>query len=170
MIYIANTTKQHWHHCFRLPETNKSVMMEIPSGHQVEVVESKHWTKEQIDSFIANLERFGARAAVDLNGKLDKFPGLLYSTTRPLTEDQIHHGHDAVVEAQEKRSAEEAVRSAKGFDVATRAQGKVRGKRLAKVTEVEVKQDLPPNQKPTGNEVAFSVSVDESAHSDLKIK
>lgn len=168
MIYLANTTKQHWRHCFRLPETGRAVMLDINSGNQASL--GHDWNKDQVDAFIKDLERWGARPAVDVNGKLDKFPGLLYSTTKPVSEHQIQEGHSAVVEHQEKRAAEEAVRGAKAFDVTTRAQGKVRGKRLAKVTEVEVRQDLPRGQKPKGDEIAFSVAVDESATSDLKIQ
>lgn len=167
MIYLANTTKQHWNHCYRAPESNRAQMVQIPSGQQAMI--GQQWTKEQTDAVLVELEKFGARPAIDTNGKLDKFPGLLYSTSKPISEHQIHAGHEAVVEHQEKRSAEEAVRSAKAFDVSTRAQ-KGRGKRLAKVTGVEVHQDLPRGQRPTGNEVDFSVTVDESASSDLKIQ
>lgn len=158
MIYLANTTKQNWNHCYRAPETNRAQMVQIPSGRQAEIGE--HWSASQTEAVIRELEKFGARPAVDANGKLDKFPGLLYSTTKPIKEDQIVSGHDAVVEMQEKRSAEEAVNSAKAFDTTTRA-NKGRGKRLAKVTAVEVKQDLPRGKKPSGEEVDFSMTVSE---------
>lgn len=165
-LYLANTTKQHWNHCFRPPEATRFHMVQIPSGQQVEL--GHNWSKDQMEAVIRDLERFGARPVVDANGKMDNFPGLLYSTTKPISEDKIVAGHDAVVEAQEKRSASEATRSALAFDSTTRA-NKGRGKRLAKVTEVEVKQDLPRNQKPTGNEVNFSVGVSEDGRSDLKL-
>ena len=165
-LYIANTTKQHWNLCFRVPESHRPYFAKIPSGEQVEV--GKNWTMAQIDGVIKEIQRYGARHASEVSGKLDKFAGILYSTSRPISEDHIVTGHDAVVDHQELRSAEEAVRAAKAFDTVHR--DKKSRKRRAKMTAVEVEQDVPDNVKPNGNEVHFSLSVAEDGAPDVTLK
>jgi hypothetical protein len=161
MIYIANTTKQNWNHHFRVLESNRPFFVQIPSGSQVSVGQS--WSAAQTESVVGQLEKFGARQANETSRKLDRFTGLLY----PISENQIVSGHDAVVENQERRSAAEATKSALGFDAATR--DKRTKKRLASVTEVTVKQDTPRNEKPSGNEVNFSVAVTEDGRDTVKL-
>ena len=155
LIYIANCTKQNLRHCFRLPETGRNQMVSIPSGQQVKLGDG--WTQSQINHIVKHMESFGFRNAKDVNGKIKNFDGVLYSIDKPVREEQIVDGHDQLVEHQEMRSAQEATRSALAFDAATT--DKRSRRRLAKVTEVSVTQDVPPNAKPTGNEVNFSLSV-----------
>lgn len=164
-LYIANTTKQHWNHSFRVPEMNRPVFVRIESGTQIEL--GKNWGSEQTECIIRQLEKFGARRASEVSGKLENFPGIFYSH-RVISEDDIVAGHEAVVDGQERRSASEATRSALAFDVATRDK-KGKGRRLAKVTEVEVRQDIPRNEKPTGKEVNLSISVSEDGSSSDKL-
>ena len=154
MLYIANTTKQNWNHHFRVLESNRPFFVQIPSGSQVSV--GQGWSTAQTDSVVLQLEKFGARSAVEVNGRLKHFTGLLYRTDKPISQNQIISGHEAVVETQQRRSAAEATKSALGFDLANR--DKRTNKRLAKLTEVTVKQDLPRNEKPTGNEVNFRLA------------
>ncbi len=168
MLYIANTTKQNITHCFRAPETGRSQMVEIPSGKQQAI--GKDWSSSQIEGVINHLEIYGAKEAKTIKGKTENFSGLLYSTGAPIKDHQIVAGHEAVVDNQERTSADEATKSALAFDASNRGKtGKTKGKRMAKVTAVEVKQDVPKNEKATGKEVDFSMSVEDGG-SDLKLK
>ncbi len=146
-LYIGNTTKQTMVHCFRLPASDKTQMVTIESGRQEKVGDG--WTSDQTDAVVKHLELFGARRSNETGMAMKGFTGLLYSVDKPISETQIISGHDAVVDNQELRSATEATRSALAFDRSTRAD-KGRGKRLAKVTEVEVLQDIQGSQKGTG--------------------
>lgn len=168
MLYIANTTKQNITHCFRAPETARTQMVEIPSGQQQII--GKDWNTGQTDEVIRHLEIYGAREAKTIKAKTENFSGLLYSTGAPIKDYQIVAGHEAVVDHQERTSADEATKSALAFDNANRVKtGKSKGKRTAKVTSVEVTQDTPANEKPTGDEVNFGVSVEEGGK-DIKLK
>ena len=166
MLYIANTTKQNLRHFYRVFEHAQSRFVDIPSGTQVPL--GANWTKEQTDAVIQNLERYGARRASEAGRKMEKFHGILYSVDKPVNESQIILGHENVVEMQKRRSADEAIKGAKAMDIAARPRGN-RKERLAKVTGVEVVQDLPRNQKPTGDEVKFSLEVTPDGQPDVKI-
>jgi hypothetical protein len=159
MLYIANTTKQHYRLYLQVPENKRPFTYEIYSGEQVEV--GHNWNHSQLESVIKQLEGLGAVQGSHISAALTNYSGLLYRTDKAVTESQIHAGHDAVVDAQERRSAEEAERGAKGFDIAHREGKKARGKRLAKVTEVEVSQEVPKNQKPGKDDRHFKMTIAE---------
>jgi hypothetical protein len=165
-IHIANCTKQTLRYCYRAPEQTQPKFIEIPSGHQSII--GHGWSEPQMRAVVGHMERHGFRPASESNSRLQEFAGVFYRIEKPVTETQIHTGHDALVESQQKRSAQEATRSALAFDSATR-DPKNRKKRLARVTEVSVKQDVPPREKPTGDEVNFSLSVDPEGRSDVKL-
>lgn len=168
MLYIANATKQNITHCFRAPETGRAQMVEIPSGQQQAIGQS--WSTAQTDEVIKHLEIYGAREAKTIKSKTENFSGMIYSTGAPVKDHQIVAGHEAVVDNQEHTSAEEATKSALAFDMSNRVKsGKSKGKRMAKETSVEVKQDIPKNEKATGQEVDFSVSVEDGGK-DIKLK
>ncbi|SDH09597.1 hypothetical protein SAMN05216466_10783 [Paraburkholderia phenazinium] len=162
-IYLANCTQQHLKHCYRLRESNKLSMAEIDSGRQVLV--GDNWTDSQVEGFIEHLEKCGFRRANETSRKLPEFAGLLYNVSKPVAEDQIYQGNEALVEHQEYRSASEATKSALAFDTANRAP-KDKRKRLAKITEITVEQDIPPRQKATGNEVKMHLTIAEDGHAD----
>lgn len=155
-VYLANTTKQHFIHHFRLPERHDVLRVTVYSGGQEEL--GKQWSPSQTQSFIEDLQRYGARHRDEVSGKMDNFTGLLYSTSKPVTEDQIVEGHEAVMDAAAKRSAEEAKKGALGFERSTRNPRKLR-ERTAKVTEVEIKQESPRGQKATGDEINFKMTI-----------
>lgn len=165
MLYIANATKQNWHHHFRVIEKDRSFFVQIPSGTQKSI--GHDWNAGQTDSVIKQLQKFGALHVNDLSRNLDKFPGLLYRTDKPISADQIESGHVAVVDAQEKRSAAEASKSALSFDAANR--DKRTRRRLAKTTEVSVQQEVPYGEKIRGDEVAFSLGVAEDGRDDVRL-
>ena len=165
-LYIANTTKQNFRHFYRVFEHALPRFVDIPSGTQVPIGHQS--SKEQIDAFIKELERYGARRASETSGKMKDFHGLLYSVDTPVKETQILLGHEQVVDMQERRSAQEAIRGAKAMDMAARSKGR-RGERLAKVTGVEVIQDTNPREKPTGKEVRFGLEVTPESTEDVKV-
>ena len=165
MLYVANCTKQTWRFCFRMPETGKEVWVDIKSGQQEEI--SKGMSAAGIANVINHLERHGARDHADGKLKPEDFDGYLYSLNKPIHEDKIFMAHDVVVDKQEKRSVDEAVKSALGYERSNR--DKKSGKRLAKVSEVEVIQDVPSRQKPTGDEVRFSLAVAEDGNDNFKL-
>lgn len=165
-IYLANCTLQHLKHCYRLRESNRLSMVEINSGHQALL--GDNWTDSQVEGFIEHLEACGFRRAHETSRKLPEFAGFLYNINKPVAEDQIHHGNEALIDHQEHRSASEATKSALAFDTANRAP-KDKRTRLAKITEITVEQDIPPRQKATGNEVKMHLTVAEDGDADNRI-
>lgn len=164
-MYIANTTKQNWRLNIRVPEMPRHQVVMVQSGHQTEL--GRAWNPIQVSEVITQLERFGARPARDSKGKLLRFPGILYSTDKPIPVDQIEMGHEAVVEDQSQRSVTELTKSALGFDASLR--DKKTRKRVARVSALEITQDVPKGVKPSGEEVKFGVSVVPDGHDELKI-
>lgn len=163
-LYIANTTKQNWNHHFRVPEMTRPYFIQIPSGSQVKV--DGRFSPESENAIIQQLEKYGGRKASDVSGKLEQFPGIFYRQTKPISEDEIVAGHEAVVDGQEKRAAAEATRAALGFDASKRDKKR---RRNVQVTEVEVIQEVPPNEKPTGDEVHLHVTVAADGATNVKL-
>lgn len=159
-IYVANGTKQRLKFNYRLPESNRIHELDVHSGRQEPIGEN--WSASHIEYFIKQLEHAGFRRSSETNGRMENFSGWMYSLDKPTTTTQIESGHEARVEAQEKISAVEAQRGALAMDQANRAP-RDRRKRLAKVTTVEVEQEIGPRDSPTGKEVKMSVSVDANA-------
>jgi hypothetical protein len=166
IIYVANGTKQRLKFNYRLPESNRIHELDVHSGRQEPIGEG--WTDTTVDYFIKQLEVAGFRRSTETSGRLDNFSGWMYSVDKATSETQIRSGHEARVEAQEKISAVEAQRGALAMDQANRLPGD-RRKRLAKVTAVEVEQDIGPRDSPTGKEVKMSVSVDSAAPESAKL-
>jgi hypothetical protein len=166
IIYVANGTKQRLKFNYRLPESNRIHELDVHSGRQEPIGEG--WTDTTVDYFIKQLEVAGFRRSSETNGRLEHFSGWMYSVDKATSETQIRSGHEARVEAQEKISAVEAQRGALAMDQANRLPGD-RRKRLAKVTAVEVEQDIGPRDSPTGKEVKMSVSVDSAAPESAKL-
>jgi hypothetical protein len=164
-LYIANTTKQNWNHHFRVPEMKRPYFVQIPSGAQVQI--ERKFGPIAEDMIIEQLQKYGGRNANEVSGKLEAFPGIFYRQAKPIGEDEIVAGHDKVVENQEKRSAAEATRAALGFDASKR--DRKNKKRLVQTTEVEVIQDVPRNEKPTGDEVHLHLTVAHDGASNVKL-
>ena len=168
-LFLSNPTKQSVTFYYRTDFTHEKggapQFVEIAPGTQQPLGQS--WTKEQMGRVMEQLHRLGARDAAEAHGELEKFTGLLYRHEFPVDSDEIRMAHDKVVDMQQARSATEATRAALGFDRAANAQG--RGTRLAKTTGVEVLQEVGPRERPTGEEVAFSLTVDPEGRSDIKL-
>lgn len=159
-LYIANSTQQTIKLHLRFPEKIRAGIFPVPAGHQIEVPQlAKEKSGPVIDAILEQLHNFGARDAKEIKGKLKEFPGIIYSLDKPVSIENIEIGHEAVGEYQDRRAADEAVKSAKGFDMALRDKNTRR--RLTKTTEVEVEQDVPARAKKKGDEVAMKVTIAE---------
>lgn len=174
MLCISNTTKQTIRFQYRLVKIRRGeedpghpFLLVIPSGQQVEA--GHNWTPEQRAYVIRQLEFYGARDAAESYGKMPGFLGLLYRDAAVVSEDEITLGHDAVVKTQEERAVREAVRGALAFDRNSRSEAARQRRRPARITTVEVEEEVPPNSRPTGNEVAFMLSVDPEGRRDVKL-
>jgi hypothetical protein len=167
-LYISNPSKQDvvFHYRQPLPRPdNLLAHVMIPSGSGVEI--GKRWSAHQKELVIDQLQVHGARDASEVHSKLGRFLGLLYRDNGQITEGEILMGHDQVVDTQRKRSVTEATRGALAFD--RKAQERGRGQRVAKVTGVEVRQELEKHQRPTGDEVDFSLSIDPEGREDAPL-
>ncbi|NDU92423.1 MAG: hypothetical protein G3I10_07415 [Ferrovum sp.] len=165
-IFVANGTKQLLRYFFRVPGSTRPTMVEIPSGHQMEIC--KGVGPSELEAVVRHMESFGFRNAQDKTIKAGEVTGIMYRIGKHVTSDAIEAEHAAMVDTQERRSAAEATKAALGFDASTRQGGK-RGKRLAKVTEVTVEQDVGARQKPSGDEVHFNLSVTPEGSDNVKL-
>ena len=155
MIYLSNPTRQNWVFNYRTP-AKLLAATEIPAGQQVEI--GKGWTPEQTEGVVTQMRRAGFRETSEFNGRVNKFLGLLFRIDTPVQSDQIYQANDVVTATQRQRSVDETVKSAAAFD--RNANRKSQSGRLARVTQTEVIQELGPHDRPTGDEVAFSMTVD----------
>lgn len=162
-LFICNTTKQKWHHSFRVPEMERLYFVEIPPGSQVEI--SHNLSAESHKAIVKHLELYGGRDASSVNGKLEDFPGLFYRFERPIGVDEILAGHDAVVETAEQRSAGAVFHSALANDAAHRDKT---GHRLVSESEIEVTEQVRPGQKPTGKEKKIKIGVANDGSNTVK--
>lgn len=164
-LFICNTTKQKWHHSFRVPEMNNQLyFVQLPAGSQVEV--SSNLGPEAHKAIIQHLEVYGGRDASSINGKLEDFPGIFYRFDKPIGVDEILSGHAAVVEAAEQRSAGAVVKSALANDAVHRDQT---GHRLVSESEIEVTEQVKPGQKATGKEKKIKIGVAKDGLDNLKM-
>ncbi len=155
MIYVANSTRQNQRIWFRLPEHSRTFVVEIPSGQQRYL--GNDWNSAQLESFVQYLGTLGAIDAKTLSRKTSGFQGLIYSTEKALTENQILYGHEADLETREKRAADEATKAALAADQGVR--NLFKGKRAAKELTVEVVQDTPKGERAPSDRVEMSVTV-----------
>lgn len=134
-MYIINATRQHLRLNLRVPESRKTLVVEIASGHQEEV--GKDWNAPQRDVIVQTLERYGARKRSEVSGSLKKFNGILYAFDRPASEGEIHAAHDAVIQRQKEVASDEITKAALSASAATRRVSKRRARKSAlEVTQV----------------------------------
>lgn len=166
MLYLANPSYQKHHFHFREPVNNLINVIEMEAGAQEGPI-GHGWSAEQRAKVIEQLERYGARNASDAHGKMTKFAGLLYSDVRIISEDEILAGHDAEMQTREERSATAATKGALAFDRTARARNRERPS--ARETKVEVRQDIAPGSRLTGDEVQFDIEVSPEGRSDVRL-
>ena len=164
-LFVSNPSGQHVLFLYRDPRNNLLARIDLQSGHQAEI--GKAWSAAETALVVEQLERFGARDAAESHGTMGRFTGLLYRDMAPVTTDEIEMAHAALVGTLEERSAAEATRSALAFDRAVN--GGTRGQRRARTTQVEVLEQLEPNARPTGREIAFGLTVDPEGSRDMKL-
>lgn len=152
---------------FRVPELPKIICEEIHSGRQAQLDRDMPFSPEQNSSVVDQMETYGFRNVTDISRKLEDFDGMVFSTKKPIASTDYEVANAALIDKQEKRSAQEATKAALGFEQGTR--DKRTGARLAKVTAVEIKQDLDPKQKATGNEIGMSIEMSVEGHDKVNI-
>ena len=136
----------------------------IPAGGQVMV--GAGWTRDETAYVIEQIMQQGGEDAAVAHGRMGKFTGLLYREFSPVQVDEIETAHESVKAAAEERSVTQATRGAMAFDRVIN-KGR-RGQREARTTEVEIKQELPPHVRPTGDEVHMRVAVDPDGSADVR--
>lgn len=170
-INVSNPTLQDWVVHFRLGAPGSSelrhlMQFPLPSGAQFEI--GHDWDEIQKAQFIRHLEtNYGARDAAEVHGGLRRFSGLLYRDIGQITTTEIEQAHESETDTRQERSVQQAVRGALGFDRTARRETKERPG--ARITEIEVKQELARGQRRNGNEVAFSMTVDPEGRSDVQL-
>lgn len=136
-MYIANCTRSHFVFNVRVPERRDAFRIDIQSGHQKKFpIELNAAGKEMV---IKQLERFGAVPAPDINSTVKRFGGVIYSLTKPISEQQILYANENQLDSAQTRSVEQATRSALAAELANRdnVKGKQQ-KRIAKSIGIEV--------------------------------
>lgn len=156
MIYIANGTSQRYILAMRLPESNGPIFPEIAPGQQIAL--GRDFDETQIDAIIRHLDLYGARRLRE-NEKLgQKFSGLVYSTTKPVREDDIRQSNDDMIVRNHERSIEELKRSTSE----TAARARMPGRRRSKATELHITAMGSPGERPSVP-VDMTISAEEPA-------
>lgn len=164
-VYLANPSTQHVVFHYREPENGLLASVAISPGAQEAIGHA--WDTAQAGQVIAQIERFGGRDAAESHGRMGRFTGLLYRLDAVVSESEIKSGHAAEVDTRQRRSAAEATKAALSFDRAMN--GGKRGRRPARITQVEVEQLRAPHERPAPDDVAFSVSVDPEGGGNIEL-
>lgn len=165
-LFISNPSRQQAVFFYRRAVTKDNsgpAQVVIPEGGQVEI--GHGWTALETAYVITQILRAGGADAAEAHGHMGTFTGLLYRENHAVDVEEILTAHEGVKAAAEERSVTNATRGALAFD---RTANKGARQRLAKVTEVEVIQELAPREKPTGNEVHFKMSIDPEGSSNAR--
>lgn len=108
-LYIANTTKQHHHFFYRLPEDSvpRGVMIKVGAQEQL----PGDLSLENIERIIGQHERYGLKNWAGIKNAKD-FVGLCYSIDKPILVDHIltavEHNDDVLDTAADDRREVEA--------------------------------------------------------------
>lgn len=165
MLYLANPSLQRHRFPYREPRNNLINHVEIEAGSQTAIGQS--WTRGEQKKVIEQLERFGARDAAEVHGKMGKFNGLIYRDMGQIEEDEIELAHGAEMQTREERSVVAATTSALAFDRLARKSSRERPS--ARVTETSVREETSPGTKLRRPEVDFSLAVDPDGRSDVTL-
>jgi hypothetical protein len=136
-LYIANTTKQHVHFYYRLPEEPTPRFDEIRVGAQARI--GGDLSHEVIQRIIKQHEPYGLRAEAELP-RAKGFVGLCYSIDKPVKLDSLYGTFEsndtALNERAEERREESAAAIAEGIQSTLQASGGAVSR-----SEVEVVED-----------------------------
>lgn len=156
-LNISNATTQNWVFFYRerLGPNAEPLLraLEVRAGGQ-EILQCEPSQKAAI---VAQLEAAGAHDAAEVHRKIGRFHGLMYRDDAEISADEILMGHESVQKMQRDRTVEQNINSALAAD---RALNPEKGRRRTRQTTVTVEQEMKRGARPTGNEVAFEVSVD----------
>ena len=169
-LYIANTTKQHYRLYYTLPAHRKNYILEIPSGSQKEIPHDL--VGVELDHVVDQIERLGGRSIREVTEHTPDYFGLAYFIDKPVPEEKILAGHEAVVENAEVRSIEEVSKAAKGFDIINRdgddVKEKLQGRRKGKTVEVQIQQETPGDGTRPPIDTKFIVT--DKSHEDFSVQ
>ncbi len=154
MITIANASRQHHKFHYREPGRKQASFVMIPSGTQRQI--GQHFSASDTADVVEQLERAGARSRSAMLAKPDpRFKGLVYSTDKALSEDDLLQTSERAIEGAEITSARESLKSALGADEAINGK---RGSRRSKETVVQVEARTEEGKKIVGG-IDMSVTV-----------
>lgn len=163
-MYIANATRQNFRFCFRLPESQKVQVCEIPSGSQAML--GQNWTEGEQQSVLKQLEKFGGREHTEARRGLRNFDsGILYSMDKPVASNEIEYGNEQHLDAAQDRAVKQATLSALAADQANR--DKKTKKRKAKKVSVEVAKHGDPRKGE--DEPMMNVEISEEGSTSEKL-
>jgi hypothetical protein len=169
MITVTNTSEQRIK--FHYTEFGRAQfsILTLGPGRQDYLDKDNRWGGEETQYVINQMIRLGARDKDTLKHKADtKFHGLVFSMSKPLTETQIHDGHDKVLEGREITSAREAVAGAMRQDVIINGPAKNGGKRRSRETQVTIEEGKSEIKNRAGNEVRMDLTISPDGH-DLRM-
>lgn len=152
-LYIRNTSAQPFIVNCRIPEMNKVYILEL---HPRRTETVRHLNSGQLEALIDHLSRFGGVDRKTLHGRIDDFQGLVYSLDKPISEEEVLAGYEAVADHQQDRAVRQATRAA--VAAGTRQTTEHR----AKSSEVELEQENGPVKKRARMKVAVDTSVNHS--------
>ena len=162
-MYIANSSRQDFRFHFRLPESNSTIVEDIPSGQQVEI--GKGWSDGALQAMMQQLERYGAREAKEARRGLREFDsGLIYSLDKPVSENEIYYAWEQKLDYNKERAVNQATRSALSADVPHRD----KGKRQAKEVGIEVEAEGDPKTEGRKGLMDVTVTPDGATNVDGK--
>jgi hypothetical protein len=156
-LLVANGTYQNYDFCYRVPEIGKFLNHLIPAGQQV-VLAPGDMTDGQINAVVRQLERIGAVQASEAS-RLKSPRSLVYSTRKPVTENQIN----AAREADEKVRQEQANRQVENAGLGAFPQSPEVARKVTAST-LEVRELQPVDREaPAKGGVDTSVTVSKRA-------
>jgi len=129
-LYVANATRQNVEFTYRLPEMPGVKMQPIPIGGQI-CVTGDHMLPEQVDSILAQYEKYGLVTVEQMEKSNRKFSGLCYSLDKPVSIDRLRKAMDRNVEELTDR-------------------GKQIRKEMAIAANNMIEDDLRENNRPDG--------------------
>lgn len=125
ILYVANTSKQHHHFYYRLPEEPTARYEEIRIGTQARIG-GEDLSLEIINRIIKQHEPYGLKAESDL-GRTRGYVGLCYSIDKPVKMDSLlgafESNDKALNERAEDLREETAVAVANGIQSTLEASG-----------------------------------------------
>lgn len=152
-LYVRNTTRQSFEVNERLPEMGCVYSLAL---HPKRTIEIKNLNSDQIDRLIAHFDANGFMDRKNMHGRIEDYSGVIYSLDRPINDDEVVSGYNAVIDSAQDRSVKEATRAAIS---AGATQISVNGARNAEI-EVAQEHDTPGSGNGKSGRMKMRVAVD----------